>query len=89
MVCSWQVRKSGMIKLRPVYSEGLWGLTNALHHHGKDDDGNDVQYRASFDTYKNETFEYEQESNCGCRCYVPSDNLEFLEWKYEESRKSI
>ncbi len=34
-------------------------------------------------------FEYEQDFACRCRYYVPSDNLEFLEWKYERSDKSI
>jgi hypothetical protein len=89
LVCNWQIHKTGHIKLKPVYSEGLWGLGSALHHHGKDEDGKDVISSARINTYKDETFEYEQEVDCGCRYYVPSDNLEYLEWKYDESNKSV
>jgi hypothetical protein len=38
-----------------------------------------------FDMGREEAFEYNQETECGCRFYVPSENLEFLEWKYDES----
>jgi len=85
-LCNWQVHKTGRIKLRPVYSEGLWDLAAALHQHGKDDSGEETIFRQHLDTYKLETFEYEQETDCGCRVYIPSDNLEFLEWKYEQSK---
>ncbi len=30
-------------------------------------------------------FEFEQTFDCRCRFYIPSDNLEYLEWKYNES----
>jgi hypothetical protein len=30
-------------------------------------------------------FEYEMEFDCRCKCYIPSENLEYLEWKYDES----
>lgn len=36
--------------------------------------------------HKQEFFDFEQETECGCRFYIPSDNLEYLEWKYEESK---
>lgn len=85
-ICNWQVHKTGRIKLRPVYSEGLWGLTAAIHTHGLDDDEDHISNHV-INTYKLETFEYEQETDCGCMIYVPSDNLEFLEWKYNESSK--
>lgn len=84
-ICNWQVRKTGRISLKPYYSVSLWGIENALHIHSKDDQNKDVIYSSSLNTYKNETFEYEQETDCGCKCYTPSDNLEFMEWKYEQS----
>jgi hypothetical protein len=31
-------------------------------------------------------FEYEQEFDCRCKYYIPSENLEFLEWRYEQSK---
>lgn len=89
LTCTWQVHKIGHIKLKPIYSEGLWGINSALHVHGKDEEGKDINYPYHPNTYKDETFEYTQETDCGCRCYIPSDNLEFLEWKYDESDKSI
>lgn len=87
MVCNWQVQRTGNIILKPIYSEGLWGIGNALHIHGKDEDGKDTVYPYRPNTYKYESFQYAQETDCGCRFYVPSDNLEFLEWKYEEHNK--
>jgi hypothetical protein len=86
-VCNWQTHKAGHIKLRPLYSEGLWGLTAGLHVHGTDDEGKATSavFQQYLNTYKQESFEYEQETDCGCRFYVPSDNLEFVEWKYSQS----
>jgi hypothetical protein len=26
---------------------------------------------------------------CTCKEYLPSDNLEYLEWKYDQRRKSV
>lgn len=88
-MCNWQIQKQGHIRLKSIHSEGLWGLGSALYHHInniKDEDGNEVISPARINTYKDETFEYEQEVDCGCRYYVPGDNLEFLEWKYEQSQ---
>ena len=88
-ICNWQVNKTGRIELKPVYSDSLWGLGSALHHHSRDENGKDVIFEARINTYKDETFEYKQEMDCGCKCYIPSENLEFLEWKYNASNKSI
>lgn len=88
LVCNWQVRKTGRIDLKPVYTD-LWGLNAALHTHGKDEEGKEVIFSSHLNTYKEVEFEYIQETDCGCRYYVPSDNLEYLEWKYERSDKSI
>jgi hypothetical protein len=82
-VCNWQVQRSGRIKLKPVYSDGLWGISAALHRHGKNDQGQEDISKQHIDIYRDEVFEYEQEVECGCRVYIPKDNLEFLEWKYE------
>lgn len=85
-ICTWQVHKTGRMKLKLVYGDSkLWGIGPALHTHFDDVDGKGGNYRQFLDIYNNETFEYEQEVDCGCSCYVPSDNLEFLEWKYEQS----
>jgi len=83
-VCNWQVRKTGRIDLKPVFTN-LWGLSAGLHTHGKDEDGKDATFSLHPNFYKNEEFEYMQETDCGCKCYIPSENLEFLEWKYDES----
>ncbi len=88
--CSWLTQKSGKIKLRLLYSDsdsGLWGIQSVLHDHFKDKNDKDVIVRQNVRTYSNETFEYDQEIECGCRYYIPSDNLEYVEWKYNESTK--
>jgi len=87
-ICRWQIHKTGRIELKPVYSDSLWGVGPALHQHGKDEDGKETTFKLYPNTYKDETFEYKIELDCGCRCYIPSENLEFLEWKYNESTKS-
>ncbi|MGH7974924.1 MAG: hypothetical protein ACREBR_05315 [bacterium] len=85
-ICNWQVHKTGRISLKPVYNGGLWGIGNALHQHIKDENSKEIDsYPAHVDIYKSEQFEYEQETDCGCKCYIPSENLEFLEWKYSQS----
>ncbi len=85
LVCSWQVQKTGMISLRPAHpSSDLWGIPESHSHHTADATLISVH---PLDLYKTERFEYTQEVDCGCRYYVPSDNLEFLEWKYDESTK--
>lgn len=83
--CNWQVNKVGTIKLKPTYST-LWGLLPGHTH--SEEDVSKIEYDAS-NLYKEETFEYRQEVDCGCKCYIPSENLEFVEWKYNESRNSI
>jgi hypothetical protein len=88
-ICNWQVQKTGRIELRPVYSDSLWGISAALHQHGVDADGHDFISSPRINTYRDETFEYRQETDCGCMFYVPSDNLEFLEWKYDESKSDL
>lgn len=88
-ICRWQILKIGQIDLRPVYSEGLWGIGSSLHSHVETDDGKGIIYKQFINSHKDEKFEYKQEMDCGCRCYIPSENLEFLEWKYDEFNKSI
>ena len=83
-ICNWQVSKQGRITLRPTYSEGLWGISSALHKHVKDDEGKDVVSPFTISAWKDELFDYVQETDCGCKLYIPSENLEYLEWKYEQ-----
>ena len=83
-ICNWQVHKQGKITLRPVYST-LWGM---IPSHIHDTETQEV-IQQPLNVYRDEIFEYIQEVDCGCRLYIPKDNLEYLEWKYDESDKSI
>lgn len=85
MRCSHNVHKVGTIRLRS-YNSTLWGVTGG-YTKSYDMYGASGQEQVSFkpfDIGREEHFEYNQETECGCRFYIPSDNLEFLEWKYDE-----
>jgi len=85
-VCNWPINKTGRLKLKLVHGESkLWGISQALHQHLDMDGEEDVVVKQRLNIYENEVFEYEQEVDCGCRLYIPSDNLEFVEWKYSQS----
>jgi len=77
--------KLGTIRLRS-YSPSLWGVDGGYvkRYDYSNNDGEQLSFKP-FDIGREEAFEYNQETECGCRFYVPSDNLEFLEWKYNES----
>jgi hypothetical protein len=80
-VCNWQVEKQGIIRLKP-YNNNLW---NSPHSHMHGQNIEDV-YPVPYVNSAEESFIYKQELDCGCMFYVPSANLEFLEWKYDESK---
>ncbi len=84
MVCSHVAHKVGSIRLRS-YNSSLWGVNGGYVKNYDSSQGGDISFRP-FDIGREEAFEYNQETDCGCRFYVPSDNLEFLEWKYEQSK---
>jgi hypothetical protein len=87
-VCNWQVHKQGTINLKPINSQ-IWGIQGGMSKSWDNSTGSEQLSFRQFDMYRSDPFEYEMEVDCGCRYYVPSDNLEFLEWKYERSDKTI
>lgn len=79
--------KSGTIRLKS-YNSQLFGIDGGYVKRYDSYSGNgeaQVTFKP-FDIGREESFEYSQDSDCGCRYYVPSENLEFLEWKYEQSQ---
>lgn len=84
MICTHVIHKIGTIRLRS-FNSSLWGINGGyVKNYDYSQQGDNLSFKA-FDTAREESFEYNQETDCGCRCYIPSDNLEFLEWKYDES----
>ena|SRR5690242_16312247 len=89
-VCHQMITQTGNIRLRP-WNGSIWGVQggmvkdNTYNNYGGSTQES-ITFRP-FDIGREENFSYTQESDCGCRFYVPSDNLEFLEWKYDESSK--
>lgn len=85
MICNYTVWKTGTIRLQS-YNQSLWGITGGYTKEWVN--GNEQMTFKPFQTSIKEMFEYSQETDCGCRFYVPSENLEYLEWKYSEHNKS-
>lgn len=88
LVCSWTVHKQGTINLKPMSSQ-VWGIQGGLAKNWDNSTGSEQLSFKQFDYMRSDPFEYSMEIECGCRYYIPSDNLEFLEWKYERSDKSV
>jgi len=84
MTCNHVTHKAGTIRLKS-YNSSLWGITGGYVKNW--DNGSEQLSFKQFNTHMDEAFEYSQETDCGCRFYIPSENLEFLEWKYNESSK--
>lgn len=84
MICSHITHKVGTIRLRS-YNHTLWGVGGGLAKGWDNSNGSEQLSFKMFQTNLEEPFEYNQETDCGCRFYVPTENLEFLEWKYNES----
>lgn len=78
------IHKTGTIRLRS-FNHTLWGINGGLVKGWDNSSGSEQLSFRPFQTNLEESFEYNQETDCGCRFYVPTDNLEFLEWKYNES----
>ena len=87
MRCNHMQHKTGTIRLRS-YNSQLFGVDGGYVKRYDNYNGGEpnVSFKP-FDIGREEAFEYSQESDCGCRYYVPSDNLEFVEWKYEQSQQ--
>lgn len=89
-ICQQHIVENGTIRLKP-YSQSLWGVQGGYvkDYSYAQYDGTTAE-RTTFQPFqigRDEAFEYAQDTECHCRFYVPSDNLEFLEWKYEASGK--
>ncbi len=85
LTCNHMTHKAGTIRLKS-YDSSLWGISGGMVK-GYDINGSEQLSFKQFNTHSDQPFEYTQEVDCGCRYYVPSENLEFLEWKYSESNK--
>lgn len=85
-VCPASVHKNGSITLRPE-SNSLWGISGGMVKHWDSQSGSEQLSFKNWDNYRGEYFTYDMDTDCGCRCYIPSDNLEFLEWKYSQNEK--
>lgn len=62
--------QNGNIKLREII--------NPSHQHA-------MGAFSGFDYNYGKDYEYTQEIRCRCAFYSPTDNLEYMEWKYDES----
>jgi len=85
-ICSTMTHKVGTIRLKS-WDQSLWGINGGLvKGYDYSNGGSEQLSFKPFNTGMEQAFEYSQETDCGCRLYVPSENLEFLEWKYEQSK---
>lgn len=85
-VCSTTTRRNGSMNLRPM-SNMIWGINGGMVKSYDYSSGSEQVSFKAFDMNRSDVFEYNMDVDCGCRYYVPSDNLEFLEWKYDESKQ--
>lgn len=86
LICSYTVHHVGTIHLRS-YNNSFFGVQGG-YVKGYDQYGASGQEQLTFKPFemgREESFEYRQDHECGCMFYVPSENLEFLEWKYNAS----
>jgi hypothetical protein len=67
-------------------SNQLFGINGGMVKTYDYNNGGEQLSFKSYDMSRNDIFEYTQDVDCECRCYIPSDNLEFVEWKYDESK---
>lgn len=84
MICNCTIYKTGTIRLKS-FNSSLWGVSGGTAQGYDSYSGSQQMVFKPFQTSIDEPFEYNQQTDCGCRFYIPSDNLEYLEWKYNES----